>query len=117
MYVPTNVASANLASTIALAGTNTALTGAAAIPPAPLEGFVTATSIPSPIAINHQSVEGVGHQPFVWPETDAEPGAELLDLVGGAGQQVPALWIRVPGLAILRHHFRRVVGRVECNCQ
>jgi hypothetical protein len=70
-----------------------------------------------PIAINHQSVEGVGHQPFVWPETDAEPGAELLDLVGGAGQQVLALWIRVPGLAILRHHFGRVVGRFECNCQ
>ncbi len=31
MYVPTGSASANLASTIALAGTNTALTGAAAI--------------------------------------------------------------------------------------
>src|ERR1019366_1952927 len=55
MYVPTGSASANLASTIALAGTNTALTGAAAIAPAPLNGFVTASLLPSPIAINHQS--------------------------------------------------------------
>jgi multidrug efflux pump len=33
MYVPIGSASANLASTIALAGTNTGLTGAAALPP------------------------------------------------------------------------------------
>ena len=37
MYVPIGSASANLASTIALAGTNTALTGAAALPPAPCD--------------------------------------------------------------------------------
>jgi multidrug efflux pump len=55
MYVPTGAASANLASTVALAGTNTALTGAAAIVPAPLRSFVTASMIPSPITINHQS--------------------------------------------------------------
>ena len=41
MYVPIGSASANLASTIALAGTNTALTGAAALAPAPLRGLVT----------------------------------------------------------------------------
>src|SRR4029079_8579549 len=34
-FVPTGAASANLASTIALAGTNAALTGAAAVVPAP----------------------------------------------------------------------------------
>ena len=43
MYVPIGSASANLASTIALAGTNTALTGAAALPPAPLRSFMTAS--------------------------------------------------------------------------
>ncbi len=55
MYVPIGSASANLASTIALAGTNTALTGAAALAPAPLRGLVHAANIPSPITINHQS--------------------------------------------------------------
>ncbi|HEY6466566.1 MAG TPA: efflux RND transporter permease subunit [Candidatus Acidoferrales bacterium] len=55
LYIPTGAASANLASTIALAGTNSALTGAAAVIPAPLRSFVTATTIPSPVTINHQS--------------------------------------------------------------
>jgi multidrug efflux pump len=55
MYVPTNTASANLASTVALAGTNTALTGAAAIAAAPLEGLVQTARMASPIAISHQS--------------------------------------------------------------
>src|SRR5208282_5478539 len=55
IYVPIGSASANLASTIALAGTNTALTGAAALPPAPLRSIIEASSIPSPITINHQS--------------------------------------------------------------
>ena len=41
MYVPIGSASANLATTIALAGTNSALTGAAALAPAPLRSFVT----------------------------------------------------------------------------
>ena len=49
LYVPIGSASANLASTIALAGTNTALTGAAALPPAPLRSFVQPVLIPSPI--------------------------------------------------------------------
>jgi multidrug efflux pump len=72
MYVPTGSASANLASTIALAGTNAALTGAAAIAPAPLEGFVTASLIPSPIAINHQS-----QFPVVTLSFNLAPGASL----------------------------------------
>ncbi len=72
MYVPTGSASANLASTIALAGTNAALTGAAAIAPAPLEGFVTASLVPSPIAINHQS-----QFPVVTLSFNLAPGASL----------------------------------------
>jgi multidrug efflux pump len=79
LYVPTGVASANLASTIALAGTNTALTGAAAIPPAPLESFVKAAMIPSPIAINHQS-----QFPVVTLSFNLAPGASL----GGAVQNI-----------------------------
>jgi multidrug efflux pump len=55
LYVPIGSASANLASTIALAGTNAALTGAAALAPAPLKTLVRATPIPAPITINHQS--------------------------------------------------------------
>jgi multidrug efflux pump len=72
LYVPTNAASANLASTVALAGTNTALTGAAAIPPAPLKELVNATMIPSPIAINHQS-----QFPVVTLSFNLTPGASL----------------------------------------
>ncbi len=55
MYVPVGTASANLASTIALAGTNSALTGAAAAASAPLRSLINATRVPSPITINHQS--------------------------------------------------------------
>ncbi len=55
MYVPTGAASSNLASTIALAGTNSALTGAALIAAAPINGFVRDTPVAAPIAINHQS--------------------------------------------------------------
>jgi multidrug efflux pump len=72
MYVPTGSASANLASTIALAGTNTALTGAASIPPAPLESLMNATKIPSPITINHQS-----QFPVVTLSFNLAPGASL----------------------------------------
>ena len=71
-YVPIGSASANLASTIALAGTNTALTGAAALPPAPLRTFVQATNIPSPITINHQS-----QFPVVTLSFNLAPGASL----------------------------------------
>jgi len=76
MYVPTNTASANLASTIALAGTNTALTGAALVPPAPLQSFVRADTVPSPIAINHQS-----QFPVVTLSFNLAPGASLGDAV------------------------------------
>ena len=73
MYVPIGSASANLASTIALAGTNTALTGAAALAPAPLEGsFTRATTVPSPITINHQS-----QFPVVTLSFNLAPGASL----------------------------------------
>jgi multidrug efflux pump len=76
MYVPTGAASANLASTIALAGTNSALTGAAAIAAAPLQGFVKATTGPAPIAINHQS-----QFPVVTLSFNLAPGASLGDAV------------------------------------
>jgi multidrug efflux pump len=72
MYVPIGSASANLASTIALAGTNSALTGAAALAPAPLRAFVTSTRIPSPITINHQS-----QFPVVTLSFNLAPGASL----------------------------------------
>jgi multidrug efflux pump len=72
MYVPIGSASANLATTIALAGTNSALTGAAALAPAPLKSFVTATVIPSPITINHQS-----QFPVVTLSFNLAPGASL----------------------------------------
>jgi multidrug efflux pump len=76
MYVPTNTASANLASTVALAGTNTALTGAALVPPAPLAGFVRVGAQPSPITINHQS-----QFPVVTLSFNLAPGASLGDAV------------------------------------
>jgi multidrug efflux pump len=72
MYVPTGSASANLASTIALAGTNTALTGAATVPPAPLGAFARAVKITSPIAIAHQS-----QFPVVTLSFNLAPGASL----------------------------------------
>jgi multidrug efflux pump len=72
MYVPTGSASANLASTIALAGTNSALTGAAAIAPAPLRGFVTTRSIAAPITISHQS-----QFPVVTLSFNLAPGTSL----------------------------------------
>jgi multidrug efflux pump len=72
MYVPTGAASENLASTIALAGTNTALTGAASIPNAPLGSFIQAKMISSPIEINHQS-----QFPVVTLSFNLAPGASL----------------------------------------
>jgi multidrug efflux pump len=72
MYVPIGSASANLATTIALAGTNSALTGAAALAPAPLRAFVRASMIPSPITINHQS-----QFPVVTLSFNLAPGASL----------------------------------------
>jgi len=79
MYVPIGSASANLATTIALAGTNSALTGAAALAPAPLGSFVRATPVPSPITINHQS-----QFPVVTLSFNLAPGASL----GGAVEHI-----------------------------
>jgi multidrug efflux pump len=72
MYVPVGTASANLASTIALAGTNSALTGAASIASAPLRSLITATRIPSPITINHQ-----GQFPVATLSFNLAPGTSL----------------------------------------
>ena len=72
MYVPIGSASANLATTIALAGTNSALTGAAALAPAPLRSLIRVQEIPSPIAINHQS-----QFPVVTLSFNLAPGSSL----------------------------------------
>jgi multidrug efflux pump len=72
MYVPIGSASQNLASTIALAGTNSALTGAAALAPSPLRSFVKATRVPQPITINHQA-----QFPVVTLSFNLAPGASL----------------------------------------
>jgi multidrug efflux pump len=72
LYVPIGSASANLATTIALAGTNSALTGAAALAPAPLRSLIATQLIPSPITINHQSQFPVATLSF-----NLAPGASL----------------------------------------
>ncbi len=72
MYVQVGSASANLASTVALAGTNTALTGAAPIAQAPLGAFTTFRSVPTPITINHQA-----QFPVVTLSFNLAPGASL----------------------------------------
>jgi multidrug efflux pump len=76
IYVQIGSASANLASTIALAGTNTALTGAAPISQAPLRSFTTFKQVPTPITINHQ-----GQFPVVTLSFNLAPGASLGDAV------------------------------------
>ncbi len=72
IYVQVGSASANLASTIALAGTNTALTGAAPISQAPLGSFTNFKRVPTPITINHQ-----GQFPVVTLSFNLAPGASL----------------------------------------
>ena len=69
-------ASANLASTVALAGTNTALTGAASQPQAPMASFTRVTTVPTPISISHQ-----GQFPVVTLSFNLAPGASLGDAV------------------------------------
>jgi multidrug efflux pump len=69
-------ASANLASTIALAGTNTALTGAAPLAQAPLGSFTRIRPVPTPITINHQA-----QFPVVTLSFNLAPGASLGDAV------------------------------------
>jgi multidrug efflux pump len=72
LRIQIGAASQNLASTVALAGTNTALTGAAAQPQAPLGAFVTLKTVPVPISINHQ-----GQFPVVTLSFNLAPGASL----------------------------------------
>ncbi|HMD50949.1 MAG TPA: efflux RND transporter permease subunit, partial [Bryobacteraceae bacterium] len=70
--VQIGAASQNLASTIALAGTNTALTGAAAIAQAPLGSFTSAIPVKQAITINHQA-----QFPVVTMSFNLAPGASL----------------------------------------
>ena len=72
IYVQVGSASANLASTVALAGTNTALTGAAPISQAPLSSFTRAIPVATPITINHQA-----QFPVVTLSFNLAPGASL----------------------------------------
>ena len=72
IYVQIGAASANLASTVALAGTNTALTGAAVIPQASLGAFTRVTAVTTPITINHQA-----QFPVVTLSFNLAPGASL----------------------------------------
>jgi multidrug efflux pump len=65
-------ASQNLASTVALAGTNTALTGAASQPQAPVGTFTSVREVPTPISISHQ-----GQFPVVTLSFNLAPGASL----------------------------------------
>ncbi len=76
LRVTVGSASQNLASTIALAGTNTALTGAASQPQAPLGSFTTFRRVATPITINHQ-----GQFPVVTLSFNLAPGASLGDAV------------------------------------
>ncbi len=76
IYVQIGSASANLASTIALAGTNTALTGAAPISQAPLRAFTTFKRVATPVTINHQ-----GQFPVVTLSFNLAPNASLGDAV------------------------------------
>ena len=72
LRIQIGAASANLASTVALAGTNTALTGAASQPQAPLGAFTRSYTVPIPISINHQ-----GQFPVVTLSFNLAPGASL----------------------------------------
>ena len=72
LRIQIGAASANLASTVALAGTNTALTGAASQPQAPLGAFTRTYTVPIPISINHQ-----GQFPVVTLSFNLAPGASL----------------------------------------
>jgi multidrug efflux pump len=54
LYIQIGSASQNLATTVAAAGTNSALTGAASIPTAPLSTLATFKPVRVPISINHQ---------------------------------------------------------------
>ena len=86
LYVQVGSASANLASTVALAGTNTALTGAAAQPSAPLSSFTQMKYVSVPTSINHQ-----GQFPVVTLSFNLAPGASLgtaVDKIRAATKEV-----------------------------
>ncbi len=72
IYVQIGSASANLANTIALAGTNSALTGAAALAQAPLLAFTRVREVKLPITINHQ-----GQFPVVTVSFNLAEGSSL----------------------------------------
>jgi multidrug efflux pump len=72
IYLQVGSASANLASTVALAGTNTALTGAASVPSAPLSAFTTLRNVTVPTSINHQQ-----QFPVVTISFNLAPGSSL----------------------------------------
>ncbi len=76
IYVQVGSASANLASTVALSGTNSALTGAAALAQAPLGSFTKITPVQIPITINHQ-----GQFPVVTVSFNLAPGTSLGEAV------------------------------------
>ena len=76
VYVQVGSASANLASTVALSGTNTALTGAASQPQAPLRTFTKFTPVQIPLTINHQ-----GQFPVVTVSFNLAPGTSLGEAV------------------------------------
>jgi multidrug efflux pump len=106
MYVPIGSASANLATTIALAGTNSALTGAAALAPAPLKAFVRASPIPSPITINHQS-----QFPVVTLSFNLAPGASL----GGAVDHIKRVTQEVGMPASIEPSFQGTARAFESS--
>jgi len=72
LRVQIGAASQNLASTVALAGTNSALTGAAPIAQAPLSAFTHIHPVQVPLTINHQ-----GQFPVVTVSFNLAPGASL----------------------------------------
>jgi len=90
IYVQIGAASANLASTIALAGTNTALTGAAVIAQAPLSSFTSAIPVSTPSTINHQA-----QFPVVTLSFNLAPGASLGDAVEHISEATKSL--NMPG--------------------
>jgi multidrug efflux pump len=86
IYVQIGAASANLASTVALAGTNTGLTGAAVLPQAQLGTFTRAIPVSTPITINHQA-----QFPVVTLSFNLAPGASLGAAVNHISQTTKAL--------------------------
>jgi len=106
MYVPIGSASANLATTIALAGTNSALTGAAALAPAPLRTLMRATSVPAPITINHQS-----QFPVVTLSFNLAPGASL----GAAVQHIKQVTKEVGMPASIEPSFQGTAHAFESS--